>query len=71
MDLDKITDIEVLRNLCKFYMVQLKEDIVTTTRLYEKGKWYHCIQDEDGAFLYLEDPSCGVQLTFDEMFIYL
>ena len=71
MDLDKITDIEVLRNLCKFYMVQLKEDIVTSTRLYEKGKWYHSIQDEDGIFLYLEDLHTGVQLTFDEMFIYL
>lgn len=70
MDLDKITDIEILRKLCKYHMVQLTKDIITPTRLYEKGKWYHFTQDNDGIFIYLE-PQCGVQLTYDEASIYL
>lgn len=67
MDLDKITDIEILRNLCKKNMVCLKNTIKTPTRIYKKGEWYFFIQDEDGIFLYLDDISCGLQLNYNEV----
>ena len=66
MDLDKITDIEILRNLCKRNMVCLAETIKTPTHIYKKGEWYFFIQDENGIFLYLNDCSLGLQLTYDE-----
>jgi hypothetical protein len=66
MDLDKITDIELLRNMLKNHMVCIKEDIKTPTHLYKKGEWYFYVQDDDGVFLYLNDYTCGLQLTYDE-----
>lgn len=66
MDLDKITDIELLRNLCKKSMICLAETIETPTHTYKKGEWYFFIQDEDGIFLYFNNIHCGLQLTYDE-----
>lgn len=66
MDLDKITDIELLRSLCKRSMACLAETIETPTHTYKKGEWYFCTQDEDGVFLYLNNCSLGLQLTYDE-----
>ena len=66
MDLDKITDIELLRNLCKRSMVCLAETIETPTHIYKKGRWYFCIQDEDGIFLFLNDTTCGLLLDYNE-----
>ena len=66
MDLDKITDIELLRNMLKDHMVCIKEDIKTPTHLYKKGEWYFYVQDDDGIFLYSNDYTCGLQLTYDE-----
>lgn len=66
MDLDKITDIEVLRNLCKKNMVCLKKTVKTPTHIYKKGEWYFSIQDKDGVFLYFDDISCGLQLNYNE-----
>ena len=66
MDLDKITDIELLRNMLKDHMVCIKEDIKTPTHLYKKGEWYFYVQDNDGVFLYFNDYSCRLQLTYDE-----
>ena len=51
MDLDKITDIELLRSMLKDHMVCIKEDIKTPTHLYKKGEWYFYVQDDDGVFL--------------------
>lgn len=66
MDLDKITDIELLRSILKDHMVCIKEDIKTPTHLYKKGEWYFYVQDDDGIFLYFNDYACGLQLTYDE-----
>lgn len=71
MELDKITDIELLRNLCKRNMVCLTETIETPTHIYKKDEWYFCIQDDDGVFLYLNNIACGLQLTYDEAERYL
>ena len=67
MDLDKITDIELLRNLCKKSMVYLAETIETPTHTYKKGEWYFYTQDEDGIFLFLNSTTCGLLLDYDEV----
>ena len=66
MDLDKITDIEILRSLCKKNMVCLNKTIKTPTHIYKKDEWYFFIQDDNGIFLYLNDVTHGLQLTYDE-----
>lgn len=66
MDLDKITDIELLRTLCKRNMICMAETIETPTHIYKKGEWYFFIQDEDGIFLYLNNVTCGLLLNYDE-----
>ncbi len=71
MDLDKITDIELLRSLCKRSMVCFAETFKTPTNIYKKGEWYFFIQDKDGVFLYLNDASQGLRLTYDEAERYL
>ena len=70
MDLDNITDIEELREICKHNMVKIKETIYTPTSTYEKGKWYYLIQDDEEIFIYL-DPRCGLNLTYEEAEKYL
>ena len=70
MELDKITDIETLRNICKNCMVQIKQTIETPTHVYKQGEWYYFIQDEYGIFLYL-DPRYGFSVTYDEAEKYL
>ncbi len=67
MDLDKITDIELLRSLCKKSMVCLAETIETPTHTYKKGEWYFYTQDEDGIFLFLNSTTCGLLLDYDEV----
>ena len=71
MDLDKITDIEVLRNMLKSVMVQMKKTLETPTHAYKKDEWYFFIQDDEYIFLYCEDPSTGLTLTYDEAEEYL
>ena len=66
MDLDKITDIELLRSLCKRNMVCLNETIETPTRTYKKGEWYFFTQYENGVFLYFDNATCGLLLDYDE-----
>ena len=66
MDLDKITDIELLRTLCKRNMMCMAETIETPTHIYKKGEWYFFLQDKDGIFLYLNNVTCGLFLDYDE-----
>lgn len=66
MNLDKINDIEILRNLLKKTMVRLKEDIETPNKIYHKGEWYFYTQDDDGVFLYWDDPTLGLLFSYDE-----
>ena len=70
MDLDKITDIEKLRAICKCCMVQIKKTIITLTHSYKEGEWYYYMQDEYEIFIYL-NPQCGITLTYDEAEEYL
>jgi len=71
MDLDKITDIEVLRTMLKNEMVQMSKTIETPTRTYKKGEWFFLTQDEDGIFLWEDDPFTGLSLNYDEAEKYL
>jgi hypothetical protein len=71
MELDKITDIEALRNICKHCMIQIKQTFETSTHVYKQGEWYYFTQDEDGIFLYLDDPQLGLSFTYDEAEEYL
>ena len=47
-------------------MVQLKEDTATPTRLYHAGEWFFFTQDDDGIFIYDNDPDLGLWFTYDE-----
>lgn len=66
MNIDNINDIETLRDLLKTQMVQLKEDTATPTRLYHAGEWFFFTQDDDGIFIYDNDPDLGLWFTYDE-----
>lgn len=71
MDLDTITDIEILRNLCKKSMIQMAKTIETPTHIYKEGEWYFFTQDMDGVFLWLDDPTLGLFLNYDEACEYI
>ena len=69
MDLDNITDIEVLRNIAKSYMVQMKRDTEAndgTDYIFKKGCWYFLNQDETGITVYIEGSSHACFLDYDE-----
>ena len=52
-------------------MVQLKEDVNTPTRVYYAGEWFFFTQDDDGIFIYDNDPHLGLQFIYDEAAKYL
>ena len=55
MDLDNITDIEVLKSALKKYMVQMKKDAHSndgTDYLFKEGLWYYVTQDETGVIIW-------------------
>lgn len=69
MDLDDITDIEVLRNLAKRNMVQMKKDSYATDGtdfIFKKGHWYFVDQYQYGVTVYTEDSSSMMFLNYDE-----
>lgn len=69
MDLDNITDVELLRNIVKSYMVQMKQDTNAndgTDYVFKKGYWYFIDQDETGITVYTEDSSHACFLGYDE-----
>ena len=74
MDLDNMTDIEVLRNIAKSYMVQMKRDTEAndgTDYIFKKGYWYFLDQDETGITVYIEDSFHACFLGYDEADIFL
>lgn len=74
MDLDNITDIELLRNLVKRNMVQMKKDCRATDGtdfIFKKGLWYFVDQDQYDVTMYTEDFSSMACLTYDEAEEYL
>ena len=66
MDLDKIEDIEVLKEYVKKFMVRMKESVYTPKYKFCKGEYYFFEQDDECIYLYLEDGSVGLILTYDE-----
>lgn len=69
MDLDNINDIDVLRNLVKRNMVQIKKDLKATDGtdyVFKQGLWYFVDQDEDTITIYTEDCSSAAFLMYDE-----
>lgn len=73
MDLDNITDIEVLRNIAKRYMVKVKQNFRTENdNLHElkKDHWYEFDQDEYGVTVYFTDNN-SVCFTYTEAKEYL
>lgn len=69
MDLDNINDIELLRNIAKSYMIQMKQDTNAndgTDYIFKKGYWYFLDQDETGITVYTEDGSHACFLEYDE-----
>ena len=58
MDLDNITDIEVLKSALKKYMVQMKKDAHSnddTDYLFKEWLWYYVTQDETGVTIYSDN----------------
>jgi hypothetical protein len=68
MDIDKINDIDLLKDLLKKNMVRLKKTIETPTHIYKKDEYYFLIQDDYGVFIYLDTPTVGLSLSYDEAF---
>lgn len=66
MNIDNITDADKLRLLLKTQMIKLKETIKTPTHIYKAGEYFFFTQDEDGLFLYENNPTLGIMLTYDE-----
>lgn len=74
MKIENMTREELIKELTKT-MIQVKKDIVTLTKTYKAGEWYHYDKDEDYIFLYSDDdPTEGVEFSWDneyEIFEYL
>lgn len=75
MDIDKITDIEVLRRLAKQNRVKLKKDSYATdgtNYVFKEGYWYIAEQDQYGLTIYSDDMESIMFLNYDEVerFIY-
>ncbi len=66
MDLDNITDIETLRNICKRNMVCLSKTIETPMYTFKKGEWYFYIQEGNGVHLYFNNTTPELFLTYEE-----
>lgn len=74
MDLDNITDIELLRNLVKRNMVQMKKDCRATDEtdfIFKEGLWYFFDQDQYDVTIHTEDFSATACLSYDEAEEYL
>ena len=69
MDLDNVQDIEILRAICKKYMVKMKKDYVYNDSFedfeytFKKGFWYPFDQNEYGVELHSGDE-CEVTASF-------
>ena len=69
MDIDNITDIELLRKIAKSNRVQMKKDSYATDGtdfVFEKNLWYIAEQDQYGITIYSEDMESMMFLNYDE-----
>lgn len=69
MDIDKITDIELLRTLAKQNRVKMKKDSYATDGtdyIFKEGYLYIAEQDQYGVTIYSEDMKSIMFLNYDE-----
>lgn len=74
MDLDNITDIEMLRNIAKKHMVKAKQDFYAedgTLYKFKKDHWYDLEQDEYGVTVFSTDGKSYCIFTYDNAKEYL
>ena len=74
MDLDNITDIEVLKSALKKYMFQMKKDAHSndgTDYLFKEGLWYYVTQDETGVTIYSDNMEHDCIFDYDTAKRYL
>lgn len=70
MDIDKITDIEVLRALAKQNRVKMKKDSFATdgtNYIFKEGYWYIAEQDQYGVTIYSDNMESIMFLNYDEV----
>lgn len=78
MDLDNIQDIELLRIICKKYMVQMKKDYVFQdpyddfTYIFKEGFWYP-FEKNEYAIMLCSGDECEIEidLSYSEAEEYL
>ena len=69
MDIDNITDIELLRKMAKSNRVQMKKDSYATDGtgfVFKENLWYIEEQDQYGITVYSEDMESMMFLNYDE-----
>ena len=69
MDIDNITDIELLRKMVKANRVQMKMDSTATDGtdfIFKEGLWYIAEQDHYGITIYSEDMESMMFLNYEE-----
>ena len=74
MDLDNITDIEVLRNALKKHMVKVKKDFYSedgTRYLFKKDHWYNLSQDEFDVTIFSDNGESYCMFSYDTTKDYL
>ena len=74
MDLDNINDVEILRELVKRHMIQMKKDSFAndgTDFVFKKGYWYYIEQDQHSVTIYSDDYASSVCFNYDEAERYL
>lgn len=75
MDIDNITDIELLRKMAKSNRVRMKKDSYATDGtdfVFKENLWYITEQDQYGITIYSEDMESMMFLNYKEAdrFIY-
>ena len=69
MDIDNITDIEILRTLAKQNRVKMIKDSSAddgTDYIFKEGYWYMVEQDQYGITVYSDDMESMMFLNYDE-----
>lgn len=70
MDIDNITDVELLRKLAKANRVRIKKNSHATDGtdfVFKEGLWYIAEQDQYGITIYSEDMESMIFLNYDEV----
>lgn len=69
MDIDNITDVELLRKLAKANRVRIKKNSHATDGtdfVFKENLWYIVEQDQFGITIYSEDMESMMFLNYDE-----